>query len=194
MANSGTALVLGSAPSLFADKDIALKHRPDAVLIAVNDVARIVYCQHLVSLHAERMGRFRAHSLNPNIITHTGATKRDGCDVDHWHHPIGHSGATSAYSAAEIARDALGFHEVILAGCPMDGGGGYVKGVPLKTGDNIFSRIGHARKGHMGINAHKRHLKNYAQAGKTKGIYSMSGYSAQILGKPDFMRSNDANV
>ncbi len=110
--------------------------------------------------------------------------------TDWWPHEVGVA-ATSASKAAKIGF-LLGYDEVILCGCPMDGSG-YFAGeaeVPqhvncLRIGDSGMAYgmripVQEARI----IQGYRAKLKILAD-GEFKGrVFSMSGYSRDVLGSP----------
>jgi hypothetical protein len=110
--------------------------------------------------------------------------------TDWWPHEIG-VGATSASKAAKLAF-LLGFGEVILCGCPMDGSGYFVgeADVPqhvncLRIGDSGMAYgmqvpVQEARI----IKGYRANLKALAE-GEFKGkVFSMSGFTRDCLGLP----------
>jgi hypothetical protein len=121
-------------------------------------------------------------------------------------------GATSASKAAKIAKHYLGFDEVILCGSPLDDSGyfaGEGKGIPqnrscLRIGDPGFSS--HVTPHHTGqystqpgmpmrvqesklIQSYRTRFRQLAE-GEFKGwVYSMSGFTREILGYPPTQRN-----
>ena len=117
-------------------------------------------------------------------------------------------GATSASRAAKIAKYRLGFDEVILAGSPLDDSGYFVgegKGIPqnrscVRVGDPGVLK-GMVTPHHHGeystspgepmkaqetriVKSYRERFKQLAE-GEFKGwVYSMSGFTKQILGYP----------
>ncbi len=128
-------------------------------------------------------------------------------EVTDWHGFEKGIGATSASKAAKIARYDLGYEEVILCGNPLDDSGyfpGESKGIPqnrscLRVGDPGFSS--HITPHHTGqyttppgtpmrvqeskiVQSYRTRFKQLAE-GEFKGwVFSMSGYTRQILGYP----------
>lgn len=183
---SGTVLICGSAPSLFDEYKLATRKRPEAKVMAINDASQAVWGDFLVSLHPENMERFRKKSLNPLIITMSGQRMEATHAVQVWW-PNANSGATSAYSGVQIARQ-MGFDEIILVGCPMSGGDGYFD----DRGDGHKSmmtgvRFGNAAPDHATVKSHQSDLKKRAETEDVSMVRSMSGFTAEIFGQPEFM-------
>lgn len=178
----------GSAPCLLDEFQVALRHRPSSFVIAVNEAASGVFADAIVSYHAEKFEYFKSISLNKNVKCHTGKgyrTPEEDRSIDYrWHGIL--IGATSAGDAIQIAAK-MGFSEIIMIGCPMNGGDGYFN----KTQDDAISpRFGRAstllgeNKGM--IDRHKSGLKKIAAGESLSMVRSMSGYSSEIFGKPEW--------
>lgn len=183
-----TAFVCGSAPCLIPEFATALSMRPEAFIIAINEAASGVWAHTLVSYHCEKFDYFKSLSQNPNIKSHTGKGYRDPKEeiqVDYRWDGI-KIGATSAGDAIQIAAK-MGFSEIIMIGCPMNGGDGYFK----KTHDDaICPRFG-AKSTILGenkgmIDSHKATLHSIAQSMDLSMVRSMSGYSSEVFGKPEW--------
>jgi hypothetical protein len=114
--------VCGSAATFNDDLERARELRPDAVVIAVNDVAELTRADHLFTLHPEKMAAWRALqtiAFGIGALTHSGAAAPiEGVDIDYWWPKAGGKG-TSAWGAARMAQ-CMGFDEVILCGAPLD--------------------------------------------------------------------------
>lgn len=182
---SGPVLVCGSAPCLFRDMDKALRARPDATIIAINDVAGYINAEFVTSIHCEKMQEFRAKSINKKIKTLSGGIYNAACDVDHWFSSC-NSGGTSAGSALKIARK-MGFDEIILCGCPMNGGDGYFYRRAKPTQFLMQKRFGDASPRSSSVVAHQMNLRYEMEGNGYNMVKSMSGFTAELFGKPDFM-------
>lgn len=115
--------------------------------------------------------------------------------------------STSASKGAKIAKYHLGFEEVILCGSPLDNSGyfeGEGKGIPqnrscLRVGDPGFSS--HTTPYHTGqystqpgmpmrvqeskiVQSYRTRFKQLAEGEFKNWVFSMSGYTKQILGYP----------
>ncbi len=154
--------------------------------MAVNEAASGVWADFLVSYHAEKFGEFKSISLNPDIQTHTSRSRReDDKHVDYYWEEIW-IGATSAGDAIQIAKK-MGFSEIIMVGCPMNGGDGYFN----KTGGGgICPRFGFPKTlfGESGdmIQNHKNKLLTLRSKVDLSMVKSMSGYSSEVFGKPEW--------
>lgn len=181
-------LVVGSAPSVLEEYAEAREHCPDAIVIAVNDAARVVSADYLASLHHELMGAFRKKSLNKEVVTISPQAPLSNADVDVWFTDC-NSGATSAYAAVKMARK-MGCTPIIMVGCPMDGGGGYVKQADWKDVTVTRERFGHAADVSRQIARYKEELKRHAAEEDVSMVRSMSGYSAGVFGQPDWRKNH----
>lgn len=181
-----TVFVCGSAPCLLTEYEEAKIHRPDAKVIAINEAGSGVWADFLVSYHAEKFGEFKGISLNPNITTHTSRAKREDDKFVDYYWPEIWIGATSAGDAIQIARK-MGFSEIIMIGCPMNGGDGYFN----KTGGGgACPRFGAPRtllgENRDMIQNHKNKLVVLKDKIDLSIVKSMSGYSSEVFGKPEW--------
>jgi len=175
-----TVFVCGSAPCLPDEYKEARKHRPDALVIGVNEAVSFVRADFLVSYHAEKFDEFKSKSLNPEITTHTGKgyrEQKEESQIDYRWDGI-KIGATSAGDAVQIARQ-MGFSEIIMIGCPMNGGDGYFKET---TEDEGCPRFGF--NNNEMVKSHKETLRAISNTVNLSMVRSMSGFSSEIFGKP----------
>lgn len=184
----GSVLVCGSAPCLQADYAAALRARPNAAVIALNDAASVVFADYLVTLHPEDAHKFRANSKNPNIIVLSGQIYNPQHDVNFWFDDC-NSGGTSAGSAIKVAK-AMGFEEIILCGCPMQGGDGYFDRAPKRH--MMAQRIGDAPSNASIVLGHQQRLEQEAAASDYSMVKSMSGWTAELFGVPAFIKQEAA--
>jgi hypothetical protein len=181
---------------VFDDYAAAKRLYPDADTMLVNGAgAAIKDAQYLVAGHRNKATLFVRHrqrafpNAPPIRVFATKLVNKVGEDpaVTDWLPDAYDAGATSAIKAAKIARFHLGYDVVVLVGCPMTGDGyaafdAALKGGPLK---HDCKRIGDpsAQKTPQ-IVRYRERLKKYADRGDLKGVYSMSGYTKEILGAP----------
>lgn len=184
---AGVLLVVGTAPCVHDDIAAALALRSGADKLLINEAAGVIeVAQHVLAghcYHADYYMRFRARAFPsaPPVLVH--ASYRNGREmpkaVTHRWRGVA-TGGTSAWKAVRIGK-ALGYDEIILCGCPMEATG-YApetakSGVPhdcMRFGkpDNI------------------RKFDNYRNTFKVRAteegerVFSMSGWSRQILGVP----------
>lgn len=94
------------------------------------------------------------------------------------------SGATSAGKAALIGLR-MGFDRVILAGCPLDGSGYFVgesAGIPQLRS---CQRVGDPAKQQAAtIRRYKKRMAELAETTFKGKVFSMSGYTRELLGYP----------
>jgi hypothetical protein len=90
-------------------------------------------------------------------------------------------GATSAAKAAAIGLDGLGFDEVILCGCPLDGSG-YVRG-EASVGHDCH-RVGDpAAQTRRVIEGYRLKYRKFADTYRGR-VFSMSGFTMACSGAP----------
>lgn len=184
----GTLLIVGSAPCVFEDFEHAKGLRPYCDVLLINGAAQLFEtAQHVLAGHGEKAALFmaarRARFPNaPPVYVH--ASRRGGTDpkdVTHIWENVS-TGGTSAWKAVRIGK-AMGYEELILCGCPIDD-----SGYAASESDGIAhscKRIGHGER--YGTN---RMYHNYRRTfairanGEGRGVYSMSGYSRELLGPP----------
>lgn len=180
----GTLLIVGSAASMYYDLDEAKKLRPMAHVLLINGAGQLVeHAEHLLCGHGEKAEQFiaarRARFPNaPPIFTH--ASRRGGTDpkgVTHIWSGVS-TGGTSAWKAVRVGRG-MGYSEFILCGCPIDASG-YTPGESAGIAHSC-DRIG-LGQGRM----YDNYRRTFAvrAIGEGKGVYSMSGYSRELLGYP----------
>lgn len=183
---SGTVLICGSAPCLFDDYNEALRHRPNAEVIAINDAASVIYADFLATLHPEDAEKFRAKSMTDNIIVISGQLRLVPSEVDYWFTDC-NSGGTTAGSAIKMAR-VMGFEEIILCGCPMSGGDGYFDAKPKPNKFGMSSRFGNAPSDCRVVKTHQQRLCQEAHEGDYQNVSSMSGFTREFFGPPKFIK------
>lgn len=200
----GTILVVGSAPCLFDDVKRALQLRPFASLMLVNGACTAIEnAEHVLAGHEEKAEFFarerkaRFPNAPPWRLHACSHPHRMACAkqlfpsvTDWWPHETG-TGATSASKGAKLAF-LLGATEVVLCGCPMDQPG-YFEGEAKVPQHIMCQRIGdHGIAKGLGIPVQEtRIIKAYRTrfaelaAGEFKNrVYSMSGFTRQLLGQP----------
>lgn len=150
--------------------------------MAVNEAAGLLPADFIVSLHPENMGRYRRLQYetfgNRRVSTHAAAPDRfnHACDY-YWHRA--HSGATSAWTGVLIGK-LMGFEQIVMCGCPMTGGDGYAINTETDTGP----RFGMSAAESLMVQNHQAALKKAVEAGEGDGVFSMSGFSRELLGPP----------
>ncbi len=217
-----TVIVVGSAKCLYDDLARAQKIRPLAELMLVNGACTAVeYAEHVLAGHEEKAEAFaearrakfpgtiwRLHACTfPHRL---GLMRKMAPSVTDWHGQEMGVAATSASKAAKIALHVLGATEVILAGCPMDGGG-YFEGEAVVHHEASCQRVGSdditpprgrvITPHHHGeyttrpgapmlvqetkiIRAYRARLKELAQTEFKEKVFSMSGFTRDQLGSP----------
>jgi hypothetical protein len=193
-------LVGGSAPCLFEDLALAREKFPGSELMLVNGAcAAVENAEHVLAGHtdkAEQFARARRAAFPSALPWRLHATRFVRRDPDRqrfpsvtdWWGPEFSSGATSAGKAALIGINGLLAEMVILCGCPMDGSG-YFPG-ESKIGAEIrhetaCQRVGDSTKQDRTII--RRYRDTMAKLAQTtfKGrVFSMSGFTREVLGAP----------
>jgi len=193
--HNGTLYVVGSAPCALDDLAEARRlgriHGWRGKVMAINEAAALVRADFIASLHPEHMARFRKlqQQMFPDsrFTTHAAAPDAYAEAVDFYWRDA-HSGATSAFCGVKIGQ-MMGFTRIILCGCPMTGGDGYaVNTRPSKDAP----RFGFCNPVSSVVRSHRHALDDEAKTSWAKGVYSMSGYSREVLGAPEEMQQKQA--
>jgi hypothetical protein len=180
-----TAVICGSAPCLLEDYEEIKKHIDDFLVIGVNEAVWALYCDKLITAHLEQIKMFKIRSMNPIIETHTSKPY-----YPDWHYeadyfwPDIERGATSSIDAVQICQG-MGFKDIILAGAPMIGGDGYFHSKKGRINSDCCPRFGNEGNYHL-VNRHQNRLKDIAKTVDFSNVYSMSGFTAEVFGKPNF--------
>lgn len=185
-------LAVGSAPCLFDDVQAALRLYPDASLMLINGACTSFrHAEHVLSGHTNKSrlfaaARAKAFPDGPSYRMHATlsypAQKQENPDVTDWWSQEYVTGATSAGKAARIGL-ALGYDRVILCGCPMDAEAGYWEGEAVVPHDCArFNTAGNPRRV---ITRYRDKMAALAKQEPFKSrVFSMSGFSRQVLGAP----------
>jgi hypothetical protein len=185
--------VCGAAPCVFEDLNNALELRPGATILGVNNVAAMIpEIEHVWTQHAEHSLEYKksagrkicVHSRSKRFTKIDGAWVLDVVDprfagVDYVWPQLGWVAGSSGVAGALWARHGMGFDEVIIAGAPLSHDSlVYSDKYPSKpTKAGKFSEANQLDHW-IGM------LRSHKDAGKTDGIFSMSGRTRQVLGAP----------
>jgi hypothetical protein len=173
-----TLLVVGTAPGVREDVATASTLRSSRIVMAVNFAAALLPADMLFSFHADMIERFAAEQrkFGPAFTTHSDSRKgtRRGFPAVDYFWPGLHLGATSGIGAAHVGL-LMGFQEVILCGCPLNGFEGYTDGVPACS-----DRVWHNR---ANVETHQRAARAFAHKHGQR-VFSMSGYTRGLFGPP----------
>ena len=187
--HSGQAIVCGSAPCLLSEFAEAKANMPDAKVFVVNESSYGIWGDFLVSYHVEKFDEFKSKSVNPHIVTMTGKGYRspeEEAQIDYRFDNI-KIGATSVGDAIQIAKQ-MGFTEIVIVGAPMNGGDGYYNDTSMESdgcprfGSKEYIDTLESLKG--GLN--QRALIEIAKT--LPEVKSMSGFSAEVFGKPTWSK------
>ncbi len=178
----GTLLIIGSAPCVYDDvikaTQLGACHR-----LLINGAALLFeHAEHWLVGHGEKVQEFKRARAKvfTTPIPYIHASARGGTDpigVTHIWEGVS-TGGTSAWKAVRIGKG-MGYEKLILCGCPLDDSG-YAAGESKGIGHSC-ARIG---KGEGRMYANYR--RTFAVRAKDEGqnVYSMSGYSRELLGAP----------
>lgn len=174
--HEGAAIICGSAPCVFEDLEKALALRPYAIVLGVNNAGSMIpSIEHVWTQHNNLAKQYKDKA---NVKVH-GRANIMGDWTDYIWPSLNWVCGSSGVAGALWAKYGMGFDEVIMAGIPLNREvltynekypSQYTKVEGFATGDQVEHWIGH--------------LKAFKEQGKTEGIYSMSGTTAAILGKP----------
>ncbi len=173
MRHSGTALICGSAETLWDDLDRARKIRPDTWVVGINRTVGLMSCDMGVAIDRQKTNEwwtdpqcphFTGHSVRPEL----GKTPEDYPSVTHWWKHLSASGSSSWF-AARIAR-IIGFDEIILCGVPLS---------PMGYADDKTAPKWDRERAVAAF--HRAVTKDRAMHEFT---FSMSGWTKELLGAP----------
>jgi hypothetical protein len=157
--------------------------------------AAVEHADHVLAGHTEKAEEFQAARklafpnarpwrLHANWAQPGKTPKAKYPSVTDWWGGDVSSGATSAGKAALIGLK-MGFGKIILAGCPMDGSGYFIgesKGIKQEA---ACQRIGDKTKQQATIiRRYKAKMAELAETTFKGRVFSMSGYTAKVLGTP----------
>ncbi len=184
----------GAAPSLFVDLEEARRLRPDAATLGVKFAASVVpEIEHVWTQHCEMTkqikdassrpirvhARPRASQMNRKFTWHTPEGKEAFDAIDYFWPDLSWAKGSSGVAGAMWARHGMGFDEVIMAGIGLEPGNHkYIQSYP-----NKYSQ-GQGYATNAQIEHWLKLLQLHIDDGKTHGVYSMSGKTMQMLGKP----------
>lgn len=182
--HAGSAILCGTAPSLFEDLEEARRLRPDAPILGVTTMARLVpEVEHIWTQHGDEAGRLRDMAKR-KIYVHARAKNYKGVpanveECDFLWPELNWVGGSSGFAGAMWASHGLGFTEVIMCGIPISVDElGYVESLPLTPerfaiGHNYGSTVGWQRQ-----------ILGFKERGLTKAVRSMSGWTKEVFGAP----------
>lgn len=174
--HEGPAIICGSAPSVFVDLEKARQLRPDATILGVNGAAGMIQeIEHIWTQHNNYTDIYRDAAKRPIKIHARAGIMGNG--VDYWWQELVAVKGSSGLAGALWAK-AMGFDEVIMVG------------IPLSTSEQDYSDKYLPNKKlpffatEASILNWQQFVRLYKEQGKTKGIYSMSGYTRKVFGPP----------
>jgi hypothetical protein len=189
--HSGAALLVGYAPSVRVDVEAARRLRPDAPMLGVK-YACVLYpeIEHVWTQHLEQANDIREKAGRPvyvhsrcrvnqkRVAWFTGGNEKH---IDYLWPDLHWVSWSSGFAAALWARHGMGFDEVIMCGIPMEPGvyAPEMATVKQPRGDDgkSFVDTGALMRWRDGV-------MNFVREGKTRAIYSMSGWTCRELGYP----------
>lgn len=188
---------------MLSDVEKALSLRPDATLLGVNFSAALVPgVEHVWTQHIEIAGRIKkqcnwvkVHSRPLSFQTKKGGanwffpvSKAQEDDVDYLWPDLCWIGGSSGFAAALWARHGMGFDEVILAGVPLNKETRKYSTEYEEVTRAAIRPPAHDNETHFASLDSLEHwqqcIRNFTEVGRTEGIYSMSGWTAEWLGMP----------
>lgn len=182
--HSGPLLVVGPATCALADVAAARAIFPDAPVMVVNHAALLLAADFIVSQHHEILATLRGEHIRrflrkPTVHCACPEQLTPAPGIDYWWRGAA-SGATSTWGAVRVGK-AMGFAPVVLCGCPMVGGDGYAVPVPYNQQRYM---VGFCAPDSGTVKNYQQRLIEAARD-EGKGVYSMSGFTRQVLGAPD---------
>lgn len=190
--HAGTAIVCGPAPSLFDDIHHCLAIVKRATFVAVNEGLSLITADILVTvdmLFAKQARRYAEEVMPAPVTIHAKLKplgKSHGVEgVDYWWHDEPCLPG-SGWWATRWAL-AVGFDRVVLCGCPMDAGSGYHPDVMRRMGRDAGQVDGYedARPAREHVaRKFQPALRDAVARGEGFRVYSMSGFTRELLGEP----------
>lgn len=175
-------LIVGSAPCVFDDVAAAEALGPCHRFLINGAALLFERAEHWLIGHGEKAPMFkgaRAAKFKTSIPFIHASVRGDTNPAHFTHVWEGVStGGTSAWKAVRIAKG-MGYERIILCGCPIDDSG-YAPGESKGVGHSC-ARIG---KGEGRMYANYRRTFAVRAKGEGHNVFSMSGYSRDLLGAP----------
>ena len=194
-------MVVGSAPCLYADVRAALELFSDAEIMAINEaggaLARVDHvlaghtakAEQFVSYRRQKFPNCKEFRVHANWMRLNEAPKDQYPSVTDWWGGDVSSGATSAGKAVRIAKK-MGFDRVVLCGCPMDSSG-YFNPQDTTAMQKEYQHFGKCARIGLAQDENNRSVIRYKETFKKLAatewrgwVFSMSGFSRQLLGEP----------
>lgn len=187
--HKGTLLIVGSGPTWETDYMEAVRHRPDAHVMAIGHAAGLVKADFLVTDHYEvhsELVRLQLafHDGFTNHCTRCSGGRRYGKWVDYWW-DWPRADASSAQTAIRIGLE-MGFEEVVLCGCPMEAGAMVHPDQARKDHSTTWPPPNRITKegGTEVLRGFREHFARYAPDWRARGVRSLSGWTRKQLGGP----------
>lgn len=179
---SGTLLIIGSARCVYDDVKAAEALGPCARFLINGAALLFEHAEHWLIGHGEKAPNFRGarDAVFETPIKFIHGSVRGDTNPAYFTHlwEKVSTGGTSAWKAVRIGK-AMGYDRLILCGCPIDDSG-YAAGESKGIGHGC-ARIG---KGEGRMYANYRRTFAVRAQDEGAGVYSMSGYSRDLLGAP----------
>ncbi len=179
---SGVCFIVGTHPCYREDIEEAKKYFDYIDFCAVNDATNLIHADYIATCHPEKLDQFLEGVVHGIEIHSRQKMKRpDPRDNEHvWDLKIG--GGSALFAVAAML--AIGYDEVILCGCPMDGGGGYA--LRKHNGSVEDPRLGDMEPSNDIVQGYHRHLKKFKEENPLSNcVSSMSGVTEKIFGGLD---------
>lgn len=171
---------------MFTDVERARGVRPNAHLLAINEAgAAFKHIDHLHAGHHSKAAIYLNYRVSKGFSPHgfnihacwAHNRKMPACVTHQWAGAA--TGGTSALTAYRIAR-AMGYEEVILAGCPLDDSGYFNPTETDALEHEGCPRVGYGQK----LRMYRHRFMADINARGREGLYSMSGWTWEVLGGP----------
>lgn len=195
--HEGVAIFCGSAPSVFADLEKAKEAYPDATILGANYTASMIpEIEHVWTQHGEQAKRIKETACR-KIYVHSRhrRIRRKGAlwmlpipeyiweEIDYVWKDLHWVWGSSGVAGTMWAKHGMGFDQVIMAG------------VSLSQDVMIYNEKYAGQEAFNGkfaldfkLEGWQETLRQFQAEGKTEGVYSMSGFTRELLGAPDGVR------
>jgi len=176
---SGVVFIVGTHPCYREDIDEAKQYFDYIDYCAVNDATELVHADYVATGHPEKLDQF-LDGIVHGIEIHSRKKFKQPKVRDNEHVWNINVGGTSALFAV-AAMLAIGYDEIVLCGCPMNGGGGYA--LRKHNGSVEDPRIGDMEPSNDIIQGWHKNLKRFKEENPLSDrVSSMSGVTQKIFG------------
>lgn len=181
----GICLVVGTHPDWVVDFDAAFKSAYEQEveiegICAINDATDLVQADYLATVHPEKISQFLSDVQHPIEIHSRDKMKRPDPQDHEYVWGIKYGGGSALF--AVMVMLSIGYDQVVMCGCPMNGGDGYA--IRKHKGSDTDPRFGDMDASSELVQGYHRAMRNFVEnSPEAKKVRSMSGITKQIFGE-----------